>query len=93
MYRSDTNLLENVLKIQLIEEARKWYAMYSIWAFVLLGAMPDIYNLAIQFNLLTGDSAPAFLARTINTIAFLGAMARLVKQKKLELDANGKLPA
>lgn len=81
------------MKIELVKEANKWYAMYSIWAFVLLGALPDIYNLAVQFNLLTGDSTPAFLARTVNLIAFLGAVGRLVKQKALELDAEGKTPS
>lgn len=81
------------MKIELVKEANKWYAMYSIWAFVLLGALPDIYNLAVQFNLLTGDSAPAFLARAVNLIAFLGAVGRLVKQKALELDAEGKTPS
>ena len=80
------------MKIELVDEWRKWYAMYSIWAFVLLGALPDIYNLAVQFNLLTGDNAPALLARTINTVAFLGAVSRMVKQKKLDLDAQGKTP-
>ena len=80
------------MKIELVKEANKWYAMYSIWAFILLGAIPDLYNLAVQFNLLAGDDAPAFLARTINMVAFMGAALRLVKQKKLELDAESKVP-
>ena len=81
------------MKIELVDEWRKWYAMYSIWAFILLGALPDVYNLAIQFNVISGDNAPANLARTVNMVAFLGALGRMMKQKKLELDAEGKTPS
>ncbi len=81
------------MKIELVDEWRKWYAMYSIWAFILLGALPDVYNLAIQFNVISGDNAPAILARTVNMVAFLGALGRMMKQKKLELDAEGKTPS
>ena len=80
------------LELELIDGWKKFYAMYSIWAFILLGALPDIYNLAVQFNIITGDSAPAFLARAVNTVAFLGAVGRMMKQKKLEMDAEGKTP-
>jgi hypothetical protein len=75
------------MKFQLIDEWRKFYTMYSIWAFVIIGLAPDIYNLAVQFHMVSGDNAPAALARVINMIAFTGAVLRLVKQKKLELDA------
>lgn len=74
------------MKFQLIDEAKQWYTLYSMWVFVLIGLAPDIYNLAVQYNLVTGDNAPAALARIINMLAFAGAVARLVKQKKLEAE-------
>ncbi len=74
------------MKFQLIDDAKQWYTLYSMWVFVLIGLAPDIYNLAVQYNLVTGDNAPAALARMINMLAFAGAVARLVKQKKLEAE-------
>lgn len=74
------------MKIQLIDTAHKWYTMYSIWFFAALGVMPDVYNLAVQFNLVQGDSAPAQLSRIINLVAFFGAVSRLLKQKKLSME-------
>jgi hypothetical protein len=75
------------MKFELIDEWRRFYTMYSVWAFVIVGLAPDIYNLAVQFNMVSGDNAPAALARVINMIAFAGAVLRLVKQKKLEVEA------
>jgi hypothetical protein len=76
------------MKFQLVDEWRRFYTMYSIWAFAIIGLAPDIYNLAVQFNMVSGDNAPAALARVINMIAFAGAVLRLVKQKKLELEVT-----
>lgn len=76
------------MKFELIDEWRKWYKMYSVWAFIILGASPELYNLAIQFNIISGESAPAFLARIINLIAFFGAAGRMLKQKAVELEAE-----
>lgn len=76
------------MKFELIDEWKKALSMYSVWAFIALGLAPEIYNLAVQFGMLTGDSAPAALSRIINTIAFAGAVLRLVKQKKLEMDSE-----
>jgi hypothetical protein len=78
------------MKFQLIEGYQKFYAMWSMWAFAIVGAAPDLYNLAVQYNLLEGDSAPAQLARIINTIAFLGAASRMIKQNKLALPVSAK---
>lgn len=78
--------LESFMKIQFIDTAHKWYTMYSIWFFAALGVMPEVYNLALQFNILEGDAAPAQLSRLINLVAFFGALSRLVKQKKLSME-------
>lgn len=61
----------------------KFYKMYSIWFFALLGSAPDLYNLAISSGVIDAGSAPALLTRIINIIAFVGAASRLLKQKKL----------
>lgn len=68
-------------KITLVDEAKQFYKLYSIWFFAILGLMPDLYNLAVDNHLVDGGNAPAFLARVINIVAFAGAAMRLVKQK------------
>lgn len=74
--------------IVLVDDANKWYKLYSIYAFIAIGLAPDLYNLAIETGYLTAETAPAALSRLINTMAFIGGALRLVKQKKLELDAE-----
>lgn len=74
------------MKLELITNWNKAYKLYSIWFFAVLGLAPDIFNLAVQMGVIDSTSAPAILTRLINTVAFLGAVTRLVKQKQLELD-------
>jgi hypothetical protein len=74
------------MKFELIDEWKSFWRMYSVWAFVILGVTPDLYNLAVQYHMVDGGNAPAALAGMINTLAFAGAALRLVKQKKLEAD-------
>jgi DMSO reductase anchor subunit len=74
----------NKIGLELVTEWRKFYTMYSVWFFAIVGAAPDLYNLALQSGLLTGASAPPQLAHLIALISFFGAASRLVKQKKLD---------
>lgn len=76
------------MKLQLVDEAKQWYAMYSIWAFALLGVAPELFNLAVEFGMISGEQAPVILARIIQTVAFFGAASRLIKQKAIELQAQ-----
>lgn len=76
------------MKFKLIDEWKSALTMYSMWFFAAVGIAPDLYNLAIQYGLLTGDAAPAKLAYIINVIAFTGAASRLIKQQKLELEVE-----
>lgn len=74
----------NKVGLELVQEWRQFYSMYSVWFFAAVGSAPDLYNLALSSGLLTGATAPPELARLINVISFIGAASRLVKQKKLE---------
>lgn len=74
------------MKLELIANWNKAYKLYSMWFFVILGLAPDIFNMAVQMGVIDSTGAPAILTRIINTIAFLGAVTRLVKQKQLELE-------
>lgn len=74
----------NKIGLELVTEWRKFYTMYSVWFFAIVGAAPDLYNLALQSGLLTGASAPPQLAHIIAIVSFVGAASRLVKQKRLD---------
>ena len=73
------------MKLELIANWKKAYAMYSMWAFALLGLAPQLFDLAVQFNLLDSETTPALLAKLINIVAFVGAASRIVQQKTVEL--------
>ncbi|BAW19174.1 hypothetical protein [Ralstonia phage RP31] len=81
------------LELELIDGWKKFYAMYSIWFFAILGLLPDLFNLAIQNGVITSASAPELLTRAINVIAFVGAASRLVKQKVLASEPAAQNPA
>lgn len=81
------------IEVELVDEAKKFYKLYSIWFFALIGLLPDLYNLAVQDNLITGGIAPALLVRMINIVAFVGAASRLVKQKVAAEEADPALAA
>jgi len=77
-------------KLELVAEWRKFYATYSFWFFVILGGLPDFYDLVVSSGMLDalgGTSVvPPFLTNSIKTIAFLGAATRFIKQKKVEAE-------
>jgi hypothetical protein len=78
------------MKFELIDDWKQAYSFYSMWAFILLGMAPDIFNLAVQYGVIDSAAAPAVFARIINTVAFVGALTRMVKQKQAELEAAPK---
>lgn len=78
----------NKLGLRLIVGWRRFYAMYSMWAFAAVGTAPDLYNLAVSTGMLDGQSAPVMLTRLINTIAFIGAASKLIEQKKLAAERD-----
>lgn len=69
------------MKMQLIEGWQKCYRFYSMYFFAMLATAGDLYNLAIQFNLVDNGQAPDVLCRILNVIGFMGAASRLIKQK------------
>lgn len=83
----------NLLQLELIPEWKKFYKMYSFWFFVILGCAPELWDLAIQYNVIKEAAAPALLARAVSTIAFLGAASRMIKQKSLEMKAEQEAEA
>lgn len=78
------------MKFSLIDDWKKAYKLYSLWFFAIIGLVPDLFNLAVQYEIVSSTSAPAILSHAIKLIAFFGAASRLVKQKETELEAEAK---
>ncbi len=75
----------DALKNRLVEDAAKWYKMYSIWVFAFIAVLPDIWNLVVESGLLQDTEVGQKLNATIKLVSLLGAVMRLVKQAKLTL--------
>lgn len=78
----------NFITDRLVEDAAKWYKFNSIRLLGLIALLPDIYNILVQadfFNWFNqGDEISAKFNGLLKTMAALTAIARLLKQRKLE---------
>lgn len=93
--KSGTEAIVDKAGFSLIDGWHKFYKMYSIWFYTILGLAPDIYNQAVSSGVIDSTDAPQLLVRIINGIAFAGAVSRLIKQKTLEEKAaqdSGQTP-
>ncbi len=68
--------------VRLVADWRRAWRYYTTWAFLLLGAMPDIYNTVVTSGLLDADGAPEELAWGMRGAALLGLLLRLVRQHR-----------
>jgi hypothetical protein len=71
------------MKVELVSGWQKAYQMWSVWAMVLMGAMPDIYSAAVASGLFEGEGVPQQLGYIMKVLAFLGVVSRLVKQQSV----------
>lgn len=74
----------NKVGLSLVDDVRKAYKFVSIYGIVILGALPDLYNLAIENHLFEGSAAPERLSHLINFVAFATAAGRLIQRKKAQ---------
>ncbi len=72
------------MKFELIPNWKQAWKLFSVQGFAIVAILPDIYNLAIAYGVLEGMAVPAEFDRLVKTIAFLGAVSRLIKQKAAE---------
>lgn len=68
--------------LELAETAVHFYKSVSFWFFTVVGALPDIYNMAVSSHYITADKIPANVTNIVNMIAFFGAAMHIVAQKK-----------
>lgn len=71
---------------RLVEDWKRAYRFYSVWAIALIGALPDIYNAIAASGLLSGGDAPDDLVWAVRLAAVGGLLLRLVQQYKPDPD-------
>jgi uncharacterized membrane protein YkvA (DUF1232 family) len=67
--------------MKLIDEARQAYKLLSVWAFIVIGAMPDVYAGIQGLGWLDDKAVPPVFVWTIRIGAAVGVALRLVKQQ------------
>jgi len=68
--------------MKLIDDARQWWKIGSVWMFVLIGFFPDLYDGVSAMGWL--DQLPGAAKWSIRALASAGIAVRLIKQKKLQ---------
>lgn len=68
--------------LELAAGAKHFYKSVSFWFFTVVGALPDIYNMAISSHYITADKIPDNVTNIINMIAFFGAAVHIIHQKR-----------
>ena len=72
---------------KLIEDWRQAWRFYSVWAFAVLAALPELYNLLQAAGLLDDGSIPPVAAWSVRAIAIAGIVSRFIRQKRPETPA------
>jgi hypothetical protein len=71
--------------MRLIDDWRQGWKKLSVWAFLILGAMPDIYSGVQALGWLEDKAVPPAFIWTIRIGAAIGIALRLISQKAKEL--------
>lgn len=69
------------MTMTLIEDWRQAWKKFSVWAFIVIGAMPDIYSGVQALGWLEDKAVPASFVWTIRVLAGVGIAVRLIKQQ------------
>lgn len=74
-------------KLELIAEWKQAWRMYSVWAMVIMGMLPDIYNELVASGIFEGTEVDHLFGRIAKLVALIGVMTRVLKQAKLQVAA------
>lgn len=80
--------IKQYVRIELVPDWKQFWKMASIWVYIIIGAMPDIYAGLTAAGLLDEGSLPSSVIYAIRTLAAVGIIARLIKQKSLEANTS-----
>lgn len=73
-----TKILDKVL----VDDWRQFYKFISMWAALLVGLLPSILDLAVEFQIIdpSKGSMSEFSADLVRYLAFVVAVSRLIRQ-------------
>ena len=67
--------------MQLVDDWKQAWRKFSVWAFIVLGAMPDIYSGVQALGWLDDKAVPPAFVWSIRFAAAAGLALRLIKQR------------
>lgn len=78
------SLRERLAKLEahLVAEWRQAWKMLSVWAFLLLGAAPDLHSAVVAMGWLEDADTPAAVKWSIRGLAVAGIAFRLIRQQR-----------
>lgn len=65
----------------LVDDWKRAWKWFSMWAFIIVAFSPEIYELAVKFGIVSAGHLPAVFERLVQWVGFFGAVSRLVDQK------------
>lgn len=75
--------------MELIDDWKQGLRKLSVWAFIVIGAMPDIYAALQSFGWLDDKAIPPAFVWTIRALAAIGVAVRLIKQQAAQPARGG----
>lgn len=67
-----------------VDDLSKWWKMWSVWIFGLIGVLPDAYNAVATMGWI--DEVPGAIKWPIRGLAAAGVILRLMRQRKPDID-------
>lgn len=65
----------------LVDNWRQSLKFASLWVYGLVALTPELWALAVEFDMVSNQAIPDVFADAIRAIAFFGAVSRLVNQR------------
>lgn len=67
----------------LVNDWKRAWKWFSMWAFVIIGFSPELYALAVQYKLISAGNLPLIFERLVQWVGFLGAVSRMIDQRAI----------
>lgn len=72
-----------MMKLKLIDDWAKVWKLWSVWALVILGMLPEIMDVLVQYGFASND--PSSMNKLMKLLMVLGVFLRMISQKKAEV--------
>lgn len=68
--------------MRIIDGWKRGWKFYSVWAYTVLIASPDLYAAGVAYGLITPGEVPSGMSLAIRVIATVGLISRFIAQGK-----------